>query len=726
MVAWLSEQGWKEDVFLDIDPSRGLVAGERWEQALLNAANRCEAVLFVISEDWLASRWCLHELHLAHKLNKRLFGVLIEEIEKDRLPLELTESWQFVRLASGEQSSAIVVTTPITNEKTEVRFSPEGLERLREGLSRSGLNPRFFPWPPEDDLERAPYRGLNAYEASDAGIFFGREGAIIDAIEQLRGLRLLPAAKMLTVLGASGSGKSSFLRAGLLPRLSRDDRHFLPLPVVRPERAVISGQQGLARCLERALADANITNVGPITTTPEAVLDILRRVQDAHRARLHDASATPLLLLPIDQAEELFSGASGETRDFLELIGQTLALAPQLLAVATTIRSDAFESLQLTKPLARIHHVTFNLGAVPEGVYGEIIRGPARRYREGGRPLELDERLVDALLEELRAGDAKDALPLLSLALERLFLARGNDNIMSHDEYKAIGGIAGSVVASVETLLTSDIDGAPSGRSARIALLKKGLVPALASVNRETGAPIRRIASWRDIDRATAPMMQALVEARLLTRDVRTSDGEITLEPTHEALLRQWPLLRDWLREERDFLVWRDEAESAATRYDTARQEKDHARARDVLHGARPLGRSRFWWKKSRRQLPKPTRRFIEHTKSRGRILLGLALVVAYPAVLIPLALGLNDLFAIRLADAGIATVTTEYPFGRQFTLSLTAFLHAAIATTLIVKGLLPLPRRPLLGVLLASSVAFLLTLFWWAQIFSSVLLAAI
>lgn len=75
---WLVGEGWN-DLFLDLDPERGIAAGERWERALNEAARRCEAVLFLISRAWLSSRWCMNELTLARRLNKRLFGVLIEE-----------------------------------------------------------------------------------------------------------------------------------------------------------------------------------------------------------------------------------------------------------------------------------------------------------------------------------------------------------------------------------------------------------------------------------------------------------------------------------------------------------------------------------------------------------------------------------------------------------------------------------------------------------------------
>src|SRR5262249_16307855 len=79
LAKWLSEQGYN-DVYLDIDPDRGIAAGERWQKALKAAADRCQAVLCLISPAWLDSRWCLAEFLLAKTLSKRIFGLLIEPV----------------------------------------------------------------------------------------------------------------------------------------------------------------------------------------------------------------------------------------------------------------------------------------------------------------------------------------------------------------------------------------------------------------------------------------------------------------------------------------------------------------------------------------------------------------------------------------------------------------------------------------------------------------------
>jgi len=167
---WLEREGWKDEVFLDLDPMRGIAAGERWERRLNEAANRCEAVLFLVSKAWIGSAWCRKELNLAHRLNKRLFGVLIEDIATADVPKDLTGDWQLVRLATGRDHVLLRAVIPITQEEKHVTFSAEGLHRLKHGLEQAGLDPKFFAWPPASDPNRPPYRGLKPLEADDAGI----------------------------------------------------------------------------------------------------------------------------------------------------------------------------------------------------------------------------------------------------------------------------------------------------------------------------------------------------------------------------------------------------------------------------------------------------------------------------------------------------------------------------------------------------------------------------
>ena len=119
-----------------------------------------------------------------------------------------------------------------------------GLQQLLDGLHTVGIAAEHFRWPPPDDPDRAPYRGWAPLEEVDAAVFFGRDAQILRGLDKLRGMRSTGVERLFVILGPSGAGKSSFLRAGLLPRLRQDDRQFLPLPIVRPETAVLTGELG--------------------------------------------------------------------------------------------------------------------------------------------------------------------------------------------------------------------------------------------------------------------------------------------------------------------------------------------------------------------------------------------------------------------------------------------------------------------------------------------------
>jgi hypothetical protein len=253
LVDWLAEAGWS-DVFLDLDPERGIAAGERWERRLHEASQRCEAVIFLVSRNWLASGWCGKEFSLARALNKKLFAVVVEPgLGMAGVPPEFAGTWQAVDLGAGQDARVFRAKHPDSGEERHVAYSQAGLRRLRAGLDRAGLDPKFFAWPPTEEPGRAPYRGLKPLEAADAGIFFGRDAPIVEATDKLRRLREAAPPRLLVILGASGAGKPSFLRAGLVPRLARDDRNFVPLAAIRPERAALTGENGLLGALEAAL-----------------------------------------------------------------------------------------------------------------------------------------------------------------------------------------------------------------------------------------------------------------------------------------------------------------------------------------------------------------------------------------------------------------------------------------------------------------------------------------
>jgi hypothetical protein len=161
---WLVRQGWSgpDDIFLDLDPDRGIAAGEKWVRALEDAATRCEAVLFVVSEEWLASKWCGDEYQLVNRLNKKLFALLIGDVALDRLPGGLTAQWQIVPL-KGEPAERFLTVHPLTQHQSPVHIAEAGLTSLKRGLDKAGIGAETFELQPDPNGPfgwRAPYRGL--------------------------------------------------------------------------------------------------------------------------------------------------------------------------------------------------------------------------------------------------------------------------------------------------------------------------------------------------------------------------------------------------------------------------------------------------------------------------------------------------------------------------------------------------------------------------------------
>jgi hypothetical protein len=461
LAQWLEDNGWGE-YFLDITPSRGLSPGERWQEALKAAADRCEAVLFLISPAWRDSRWCLAEFLLAKQLGKPIFGALIETTPLETLPQEMTVEWQLCDLVDGTEKKAYRVYSDPVVPQTEISFASPGLDRLKIGLQKSGLDPSTFKWPPPNDPNRAPYRGLKALEAEDAAIFFGREAPIIRGLDTLRRIREHKTESMFVILGASGAGKSSFLRAGLWPRLKRDDRHFLPLSIIRPERAVITGPTGLIVSLEQAFRDRGTsktrTDIRTVLQRPDGLGSLTGELQALVQQALGPEAESPTILIPIDQGEELFSAEGREEADvFLALLRDLLLTSasghpepskiphPPIMLIA--IRSDSYEWLQTEPKLERVKRGIFDLQPLARDEYKMVIEGPARRATEAGQALKVEPALTEQLLKDMEGADA---LPLLAFTLERLFVEYGGNGDLRLAEYELLGGLRGSIETAVE------------------------------------------------------------------------------------------------------------------------------------------------------------------------------------------------------------------------------------------------------------------------------------
>ena len=186
------------------------------------------------------------------------------------------------------------------------------------------------------------------------------------------------------------------------------------------------------------------------------------------------------------------------------------------------------------------------------GSYQAVIEAPADRLREVSRRLNIDPLLTRALLADIEAGAGADALPLLAFTLERLYVEYGGNGTLRLSDYEAMGRIGGSIEAAVERALSCGASKPLSEleRDKRLALLRLGLIPWLASIDPDTGSPRRRVARMAEIPDAAKPLIHELVEQRLLITDISRDTGEVVVEPAHEALLRQWNVLQGWLSED--------------------------------------------------------------------------------------------------------------------------------------------------------------------------------
>jgi hypothetical protein len=377
-------------------------------------------------------------------------------------------------------------------------------------------------------------------------------------------------------VGASGSGKSSFLRAGLWPRLRRDDLAWLPIPVIRPERAAISGKYGLAEALfelmseprfadgvrQRGLPRSRADIRDFVETTGDGLARLLAALRDIAQAgwRSSDNAAPLTTLIAIDQGEELFNEEGrDEARRFIEILTKTLTADPRTLALLA-MRSDSFPLVQGEPRLAALPKDTFTIDMMLEGSYRAVIEGPARLVEP---PLKIDPELTDALLKDI---SGQDALPLLAFTLAHLYENYRADNELTLSGYDKIGRVKGVIDKTVAQAFAEAVakNEAPKDAQAQLKLARSAFIPHLAQVN-PAGEFVRYVSPREKIPPEARPLIDRFAEQRLLVRD-RRQDTEV-IEVAHETVLRQ-PPFSDWLAEDREFLLWRDRLTQTRTAFE--------------------------------------------------------------------------------------------------------------------------------------------------------------
>ncbi len=596
IIEWIVSQSWpREEIFVDFDDIGG---GQRWREALTKAASRCEAVVFLISPEWVRRPWCTGEAGAAQMLGKQIIPVLIEPTPPDTYRDLLTVEFQLIDLTVPGPRCVIDVLMPETGQTLPVALAESGLQRLVVGLKRAGLDPSTFPLTPG----RKIYPGLAPLDTDDAAVFFGRDADIARGIETLRQMRER-GQSLLAILAASGAGKSSFLRAGLWPRLQRADREFLMLPVLRPGVDALNGEQGLVAGLHRAgetlglkrnLADWRAQIEGGDLAGALIVLHTAARARMLAVDAAQPASASqtlpsqqrislpPIPVLPIDQAEELFGAQGGEpAQRLLDLLGTALREG-QLIAMFA-IRSDRYGDLQTAQALAGLEQRPFSLPPIADGVLKDVIEGPAQRDRaeHGANGLNIDPQLTDRLLRDW--ADA-DSLPLLAFTLRRLLDDYGSDGRLALEDYEHSGQLQGALEAAISRAM-QDATAAgtlPEDAQKREDLIRSTFVPWLVSIDPQSQQAQRRIAKRNTLPAASQDLIGRLIDARLLTCD-RPQDSDASVEVAHEAILRHWPLLVRIIGQEREALIVLNEVKRDAEGWHVSKKSDETLESDDAL-----------------------------------------------------------------------------------------------------------------------------------------------
>lgn len=603
IIEWIVSQGWpREEIFVDFDDIDG---GQRWREALKKAASRCEAVVFLVSPTWRQRDWCGAEAFAVQMLYKKIIPVLIEPTPPEAYRDLLTVEYHLIDLTVPGPRCVIDVLMPDTGQTLPVALAESGLQRLVVGLKRAGLDPSTFPLTPG----RKIYPGLAPLDTDDAAVLFGRDADIARGIETLRQMRER-GQSLLAILAASGAGKSSFLRAGLWPRLQRADREFLILPVLRPGVDALNGEQGLVAGLHRAgetlglkrnLADwrAQIESgdlagaLSVLHTAAHARMLAVDAAQPASASQTppsqRHASLPPIPVLPIDQAEELFGAQGGEhARRLLDLLAT--ALHEGRLIAVLAIRSDRYGDLQTAQALAGLEQRPFSLPPIADGVLKDVIEGPAQRDRKarGADGLNIDPQLTDRLLRDWADGEN---LPLLAFTLRRLLDDYGSDGRLNLEDYERSGQLQGALEAAIGRAM-QDATAAgtlPGDAQEREDLIRRTFVPELVSFDPQNQQPHRRIAQRHDLPDESRDLIDRLIDARLLTCN-RLQDNKASVEVAHEAILSNWPLLYSIIGQEREALIVLNDVKRGAEAWHASKKNDGALESEDtLLHRGEPL-----------------------------------------------------------------------------------------------------------------------------------------
>lgn len=438
---------------------------------------------------------------------------------------------------------------------------------------------------------RRPYPGLASFTEEDAEYFFGRELEVEALLTKLR------RPWLLALVAPSGAGKSSFLRAGLLPALPKKWKALMTTPGSRPFQA-------LARTLVPIFSgDSDAIDALLRFQQPQTALGLLQRFRQRHEQAL----------VIVDQFEELFTLCTAETqRAFSELLGRLVLEAD--LHVILSLRDDFLFRCRDYEPLVPVFSDLTPLDRLDAGALRRALVQPALAC---GYRFE-NEALVDEMIGEVHKERA--ALPLLGFAASRLWETRDRERgLLTRASYHEIGGVAGALAQHAEAtlarigadrvpivrellrnLVTAEGTRAVRGRDELLSVSGEatGIGPGAPEAPGSASDPVRekpaRLAppAGAGTSAEAESVLAALLDARLLTSYERTGErGEShhQVEVVHESLLEAWPRLVRWRTQDADGAQLRDQLRQAAQRWD------EKGRRADLLWSGTAYEEFRLW-----------------------------------------------------------------------------------------------------------------------------------
>jgi WD40 repeat protein/DNA-binding SARP family transcriptional activator len=565
------------DVAVLEQPSEGLPSTERLRQVV--AVYRGE-LLPGFYDDWV-----LRERERLEAVFERKMSDLLDRLVAERCwpdVLATAERWiavgqvpepayRALMLAHSERGDQARLATVYQRCRQalfeELGATPsEQTRRLFDDLARGQ---RVLPPLPDDRLAdtrqdgapapgASPYQGLTFFDTADARRFFGRDAVVARLAERLR------RDPFVGLIGASGSGKSSVVRAGLVPLLKRlaDGTD----PVVRLLTPTAHPLESLAATVAQPGSSGGMRRL----------LDQLTRDPRALRLHLQRTSSTDRrTILIVDQFEELFTLCRQpfEREVFVDtLLGASREgeVATLLIAVRADFYAHCAQYPELRQALAARQEY---LGPMGPDELRKAIEGPAE-----GEGWLLEPGLVDLLLRDV--GEEPGALPLLSHALLETWHRRAGRRL-SLRGYAESGGVRGAIARTAETVFRERLTAEQQVVARRVFVRLTELGEGTQDTRRRAQVSELRASP---ADQATLRVvLHELAEARLITL------GETSVEVAHEALIREWPTLRAWLDEDRTGLRLHRQLGEAATEW--ARLGSDP----DLLYRGTRLAQARDW-----------------------------------------------------------------------------------------------------------------------------------